>query len=87
MFLNITVKANSKVNSFIVSSDGTIRVNVKAPAQDGKTNECLVEFLSEIFKVPKSKIQLLKGHASSHKKINILTEEKYVMQILKEIER
>ena len=62
-------KVERRNNSWVIS--------ISAPAQDGKANERLVEFLSEILKIPKSKIAILKGHTASFKTLEIdLPEEK-----------
>jgi hypothetical protein len=52
-------------------ADGTIKIKLKAPPVDGKANEELLKFLSKEWKVPKSKITILKGLTSKNKVINI----------------
>jgi len=82
MILNITVKPNSKVDQFIVDQENKIKVKIKAPAKEGKANKYLISYLSEIFDIPQSYIQLLSGLNASHKRINLLVEEKYLLNIL-----
>ena len=67
-------KIEWKNNSWVVS--------ISARAVDGKANGRLVEFLSEVLKIPKSKIVIQKGHTSPFKVLEILEEEKIVMREL-----
>lgn len=82
MILNITVKPNSKVDQFIIDKENHIKVKIKAPAKEGKANKYLISYLSEIFDIPQSYIQLLSGLNTSHKRINLLADEKELMKIL-----
>lgn len=65
------VKPNSKINTIILEEGPIISIKLKAPAQDGKANEALIKFLSEIFDVPKSNIRIATGHTSRIKRLNI----------------
>ncbi len=51
-------------------------IKLKAPAVDGKANEHLIEYLSEVLKISKSKIVLKKGHTARIKCLEIEMEEK-----------
>ncbi len=68
--LRIKVSANSKKNSFEFlndDSDNILKVKINKPAVDGKANKAVIEYLSEIFNVPKSNITILNGEKSSQK--------------------
>ena len=67
----IKVVANSKVN-LIDFCDEYIKVKIMARAVEGKANKAIIEYLSEIFKVSKSKIIIASGEKSSIKTIQIL---------------
>ena len=84
MFLHLKAKPNAKQNQIQHLADGTLQVKVKAPAQDGKANEAIVRFLSEILKIPKSKISVVSGHTAPFKKLEIMAEEEYVKRMLSE---
>ena len=71
MILHLTVKPSSRKNEFIVEQDGSIKVKIKEQPLEGKANKYLVKYLSEIFEVPKSKIEILKGENNPHKKVSI----------------
>ena len=57
-------------------------IRLKAPAIDGKANEHLVKFMSEILKVPKSSIEIIKGHTSRFKCLEIKADENNVNALL-----
>ena len=70
MRLNIRVIPNAKQNK-LVEEAGRIKVYLTSPPIEGKANAALVEFLSEHFKVKRSKIKLLKGAKSRDKLVEI----------------
>lgn len=71
MKISISVKAGSKVASVERSADGGYLVRVKAPAHEGRANEAVVEELSVYFKVPKSRITIVRGQTSKRKIVEI----------------
>ena len=70
MKINIKVIPNSKENNLTIQNDQII-VKINAPAVDGKANKELIKFLSEYYKVKKSKIKIIKGEKSRYKIISI----------------
>ncbi|MFN4067337.1 MAG: DUF167 domain-containing protein [Thermosynechococcus sp.] len=68
----ILVKPNARNASVSVDAKGQLVVAVRAPAQEGKANQELIAVLADYFQVPKSRIQLVKGHTSRHKVIEVL---------------
>lgn len=79
------VKPNSKIDKVIVNSDGSLRIKIKAPPVDGKANEYLLNYLSEIFALPKKNISIISGFTNSHKRINIVAEEKHIQYIISKL--
>lgn len=69
--LHIRAKPNARQNALQVAPDGTITVRLHAPAQDGKANACLLAYLAEIFRLPKSQLTLLSGHMAPFKKVEL----------------
>lgn len=51
--------------------DGTLKIKLKAPPVDGKANIALINFLSEYFSVPKTKISITKGEKGRNKTVEI----------------
>ena len=74
MQLHCIVKPKSKVDSISANADGSFRIKIKAPPVDGKANEYLIEYLSEVFDLPKKNISIISGFTNSHKRINIVPE-------------
>ena len=68
--LKIKVIAGSRTNS-IEFCDDFIKVKVKQRAIEGKANEAIIDFLSDELKLPKRKINILNGHKSSIKTIEL----------------
>ncbi len=51
--------------------DGTIKVKLKAPPTHGEANKSLIQFLSKNWKMPKSKIEIVRGKTSRLKTIKL----------------
>jgi len=68
----ITIKPGSTKGPLIeVQTDGSLVVYVRQIASDGQANEALIKLLAKHFDVPKTRIQILHGHTSRHKLIEI----------------
>lgn len=59
-----------------------IKIQLKAPAVDGKANKALIAFLSKLFGISKSQIELLNGETSRQKSVYLPLDEKEVIKIL-----
>jgi uncharacterized protein (TIGR00251 family) len=82
MKLRLKAKPNSRTDEVIREADGSLKVKIKAQPVEGKANKYLVEYLSKILNLPKSKITLLKGESNSFKTLEIDAEEIYVNNML-----
>ena len=82
MKLKIKVKPGSKADEILQEADGCFKIKIRAQPIEGKANKYLLEFLSEKLRLPKSKINLLKGEANSFKTLEIDADESYVLQKL-----
>ena len=52
--------------------DGTIKVRLATPPTDNEANEALIDFLSEILGVPKSRLDIVAGAAGRDKLIAVM---------------
>ena len=52
--------------------DGTIKVRIAAPPSDNEANETLIEFLSEILGIPKSRLDIVAGVSGRDKLIAVV---------------
>jgi len=77
MILYVKVKPNQRFDKVEKVGDG-LQIRLKAPAIDGKANEHLIEYLSEVLGISKSKINLKKGHTSRIKCLEIELDEALV---------
>lgn len=66
----IKVVANSKNNSVEFLED-FIKVKIKQRAVEGKANKAIIEYLSDLLKVAKSKVSIASGEKSSIKTIKV----------------
>jgi hypothetical protein len=84
MIIYLKVKPNQRFDRMEKAGD-TWQVRLNAPAVDGKANQRLVDFLSEVLDVSKSKIVLKKGHTARVKCLEIDLNEALVMNKLNEV--
>ncbi len=69
--LTIKITPRSPKNDILgIMEDGTIKIRLTAPPVDGKANNALIDFLSEILDIQKDKILILSGHTSRTKMIS-----------------
>jgi len=52
--------------------DGTIKVRIAAPPSDNEANEALINFLSEVLGVAKSRLDIVAGTSGRDKLISIV---------------
>lgn len=52
--------------------DGTIKVRIAAPPTDSEANETLIDFLSEILGVPRSRLDIVAGTTGRDKLISVV---------------
>lgn len=55
-----------------ILDDGTIRVRLAAPPADNEANTALIDFLSEILGVPRSKLDIVAGNAGRDKLVSVV---------------
>jgi len=81
LILNIRISPNSSKNEIIKSED-MLKLKITAPPVDGKANKAVIEYLSKIFKIPKSYFEILRGETSKDKSILIkISDESKITQI------
>ena len=51
--------------------DGMVKIKVAVPAERGKANRCLVEFLAKKFGVKKSAVKIVAGETKPVKQVQI----------------
>ena len=71
MLLSVKVKTNAKKNEVMCIGDGLFVVRTTVTPENGKANKCVIDLLSQYFRVPKGCISIIKGSLSHHKIIDI----------------
>ena len=82
MIFHVHVKPNTKTNSITVKENSELEVRIAAPPVDGKANKYFIQYLSEIFKVSKSAVVILKGLNTPYKTVKIIAEDNYLKAVL-----
>ncbi|GGO89759.1 UPF0235 protein [Nocardioides phosphati] len=68
----VTVKPGSKKGPLVeVADDGSLTLFVRERAVDGAANDGVVKLLAAHFGVPKSRVTIVRGHASRQKLVDI----------------
>ena len=67
----VTAKPNAKREEVVKIDETHFRVSVKAPPDEGKANQAIVNVLHEFFGLPKSCFSIISGHKSKNKVIVI----------------
>ncbi|MCA9347346.1 DUF167 domain-containing protein [Candidatus Saccharibacteria bacterium] len=71
-YVDVQVKPSSKKGPLVQPSiDGSLLVYVREPAVDGKANMAVRALLAEYFSVPKSKVNIVSGLSTRHKRYQI----------------
>lgn len=71
MKIEVHVTAGAKNDSIEVSSN-LIKVKTKEPAKEGRANARIIKVLAGLYKVPVSRVRIVRGHKSKIKLIEIL---------------
>lgn len=58
-----------------VLDDGSLKIDIAAPAEEGRGNVLLAKFVGELFDVPASRVKILSGKTARLKLIRIIGNE------------
>ncbi|MGA0555819.1 DUF167 domain-containing protein [Larkinella sp. VNQ87] len=86
MILHLKVKPGSKVDKLFFDAAGQLNAKIKAPAQDGKANAYLVDYLAKQFGVSRSAVEIVSGFTNPHKRLEIRAEEAAIRRVLAGLE-
>lgn len=82
ILVTIRISPNAKKNE-IIKTENEVKIKITAQPIDGKANKGLIEFLSKIFKIPKTSIKIVKGETSKEKTILFMTKDNEKIDLLK----
>lgn len=69
--LSVHIQPNASRNQIVSFENDELKVRIAAPPVEGKANAKLVEYLSDVLDVPKSKITIERGLTGKHKVLSI----------------
>lgn len=70
LHIRVQPKASkNEIGDFL--EDGTLKVRVTAPPEDGKANAAVIKLLAKRLKIAPSALEITRGHASRNKTIEI----------------
>ncbi|UFH54837.1 DUF167 domain-containing protein [Spirosoma sp. KNUC1025] len=85
MTLHLKVKPGSKIDQLFYDDAGQLTAKIKAPAQEGKANAYLIEFLAKQFNTAKSNVTIVAGFTNPHKRIDVDTHDLVIQRVLEKI--
>ena len=65
--LAVRVQPRASVNAVAGEHNGELRVRVTAPPVDAAANEAVVRLLADVLDVPRSAIEIIRGHTGRSK--------------------
>jgi uncharacterized protein len=69
--LNIRVQPRAKRDEVVGERAGAIVIRLKAPPVDGKANAALIEFIANAARVPRSRVEIVRGATSREKTVRV----------------
>jgi len=70
--LMFRVRPHAAQSQFIdILDDGSVKIDIAAPAEDGKGNIALCKFIGELFGVPPLNVKILSGKTARLKLVRI----------------
>ena len=69
--LRVRVQPGAKRSEVVGWAEGVLRLRIAAPPIEGRANEALIAFLSELLRVPRSRIAIRAGHGGRDKVVAI----------------
>ena len=74
ILIKVKVFPNSRKEEIIKKSKDSFKIKVKEKPKMGKANKAVIKLLSKFFKIPQSKIRLIKGSKERNKIFEINTK-------------
>ncbi|HKY61852.1 MAG TPA: DUF167 domain-containing protein [bacterium] len=69
--LAVRVQPKAGRDRLVKVEEGHLKIQLKAPAEDGKANAALLRFLQDFFKIQRANIKILLGEKSRSKWVEI----------------
>jgi uncharacterized protein (TIGR00251 family) len=69
LIFKVRVVPRASRSELVGEHDGALRVRIAAPPVDGAANDELVRLLAQVFRVPRSAVDIVGGHAAKLKTV------------------
>lgn len=69
--LDLRITPRGARNQVLGIARERLRIKVTAPPVEGKANEAVINYVSELFAVPRSRVSILRGHRGRDKTVRI----------------
>lgn len=73
--LNLHIQPRASKNEVCGVQDNALKIRLTSPPVDGAANKLCREFLSDLFHVPKSSVEIISGETSRHKRVRITSND------------
>ena len=83
--LQLYIQPGASSNQLSGKHGERLKVKIKAPTRDGEANDGVISYFSEILKIPKSKIFLIRGESSRQKDLLVELPLDDVLIFLREL--
>jgi len=71
VILAVYVQPNARRTEFEKIHDDQLKLKVHAPPEDGKANDEIIRYLSDLFSLRKNQVEIVSGHLARKKRIQI----------------
>jgi uncharacterized protein (TIGR00251 family) len=62
--VSLYVQPNAPKSEIIGEHNNSLKIKIKATPVEGKANDAIVEFFSDLLEIPKSRLEILRGDQS-----------------------
>ena len=69
--LVLHVQPGAKQSTVAVLHGDALKIRLADPSEEGRANEALLRFISDLFRVPVRNVALKQGEQSRHKKVDV----------------
>lgn len=71
LIVNIYVQPGAKRTEIVGFYGDALKIRLASPPIDGRANDALLNFVAQLFDVPRRQVELIRGDKSRHKKVAI----------------
>jgi uncharacterized protein (TIGR00251 family) len=69
--LTLHIQPGAKKTEAVGQHGNALKIRLAAPPVDGKANDCLIEFIAKVLKVPRVQVELVGGATSRRKRVRV----------------